>query len=224
MIADERDDLLTLVGDILQYNETSAISVACLVNQLLGFLQGISCDDELTDSEIQTLQGLVNREPSAHSHWAVKRIKEKVDAVLDDGVIEEHERESLLDDVKAVCGQGFLDTGIVSGLSTGVLVGDIDFETLADVKVCFTGTTRADMTKDARGVGVDVVKSVTKKLDVLVIGGIASRDWKFSSFGRKVETVHKNRDSGSTTAIIDELTWVALLSRYKQDQGECSEI
>ncbi|MEH0695858.1 hypothetical protein [Vibrio owensii] len=86
--------------------------------------------DELTDSEIQTLQKLVDKEPSAHSHWAVKRIKEKVDAVLDDGVIEEHERESLLDDVKAVCGQGFLDTGIASGLSTVVLVGDINFETL----------------------------------------------------------------------------------------------
>ncbi len=215
---EEREDLLVLIGDILKYNSTQASSVDCLVNKFLGFLQGISCDNELTDSEISALSSLIESEQSTHDHWAIKRIKLLVDEILEDGVVDEQERAQLLGEVKAVCGQEFLDTGIASGLSTGVLVGEINYESLINVKVCFTGTlttgTRAEMTKKAKASGIDVTKTVTQNLDILVIGGVASRDWKFSSFGRKVEKVHQNRDEkGSTTAIIDEPTWNQLFTK-----------
>lgn len=213
---EEREDIMGLIDTVLQYSEVEVESIDCLVNRFLGFLTGISCDDELTDSEIRSLHKLIEAEPSAHSHWAISKIKHKVDEVLEDGVITVEERASLLQEVKSVCGQQFLDTGIASGLSTEALSGDVEVDTIDGLSVCFTGTftsgKRADVAKTARESGANVLKGITQKLDVLVIGGIASRDWKFSSFGRKVESVHANREKGASTIIIDEPTWLGLLA------------
>ena len=54
--------------------------------------------------------------------------------------------------------------------------------------------------------------SVTLKTDYLVIGDLSSRDWKFSSFGRKIEKAIEYRDSGkSDVAIISEQMWLERL-------------
>lgn len=213
---DEREDVISLMETILEYSEVTAISLECLVNKFLGFLMGIASDNHLSDEEIYALRDLINSEPSAQQHFAVKKIKSCVDSVLDDNVITEDERTQLLEDVKAISGQQFLDTGVASGLSMEAFVGDITFDSIEGLSVCFTGTFNHGIRKEvesmAKDNGVSVAKGINRKLDVLVIGGTATSSWKFSSFGRKIEAVYDNRDNhDASTIIIDEPTWFALL-------------
>jgi len=52
--------------------------------------------------------------------------------------------------------------------------------------------------------GASVKQNVTKKVAVLVIGTIASRDWQFSSHGRKIEKAIKLKEKGSPVVIMTE--------------------
>lgn len=52
---------------------------------------------------------------------------------------------------------------------------------------------------------------MNKQLDLLVIGSMASRDWIHTSHGRKIESVINNRKSGSSTKILTEQAWLALI-------------
>lgn len=44
LTSDEKEDLLTLLNDVLQYNDIEHSNLDALINMLLGFLQGISAD------------------------------------------------------------------------------------------------------------------------------------------------------------------------------------
>jgi len=63
--------------------------------------------------------------------------------------------------------------------------------------------------------GGQVESGVTLRTNYLVIGDLASRDWKFSSFGRKIESAIKYRESGkSDVAILSEQMWVESLRTH----------
>ena len=74
-------------------------------------------------------------------------------------------------------------------------------------KCCFTGKfseLRSDLEARFEGLGAVIQKAVTDETDYLIVGGEPSRDWKFSSAGRKIEHAVKNRISGRYTAICSE--------------------
>ena len=62
---------------------------------LYGHLKGIAFDDDLNDTEIAKLQGWLESHGSLSSQWPFSEIKERLDAILSDGIIEQHEREEL---------------------------------------------------------------------------------------------------------------------------------
>ncbi len=51
---------------------------------------------------------------------------------------------------------------------------------------------------------------MSKEVDYLVIGTLASRDWRFSSHGRKIENAIALQKSGHPIVIINERTWLKL--------------
>jgi NAD-dependent DNA ligase len=92
-----------------------------------------------------------------------------------------------------------LESGVVDGLSTKLPV-DSDADIDLEGKVfCLTGVFMAgkrshveDIVKRCNGL---ISKTVTKKIDYLVIGTLSSRDWRFSSHGRKIEKAISYRDN-----------------------------
>ena len=138
-------------------------------------------------------------------------MKARLDDVLEDGVIEESERQDLMSLVKAVSGQSFLDTGLAYGMSADFSTTCKNSLKLDGLHICFTGTfisgSRKKQQEIATKLGAIVSPRVTKKTDVLILGSVANRDWKFSSYGRKVEAVLSNRFNGATTEIINEDLW-----------------
>jgi hypothetical protein len=207
----EQKDIQQMLKDILEYCSTSEVPARESTNYLLGFLSGISADDVLNDDEIHKLRDHLSHNADFVKQWPANALKARLDAVLEDGIIDDSERHDLMSLVKAVSGQSFLDTGLAYGMSADFSTNnDNDFK-LDGLHVCFTGTfisgSRNKQKEVATKLGATVSPKVTQKIDVLVLGSVVSRDWKFSSYGRKIEAVLSNRVAGSTTEIINEELW-----------------
>ena len=215
---EEKSDILNMLDDIIDYGGVAGSEADALANQLLGFLNGISADNHLNDTEIHALLNILKSSSSLSSRWPGNALKIRLDETLADGVIDDNEREDLLNLVKAVSGQKLFETGLAYGLSADFSTCDSKQLHLGDMSICFTGTflsgNRDKQQLKAQELGAKVAPRVTKSLDVLVLGSLASRDWKFSSYGRKIESVLSNRQSGSTTEIINEETWNELVDLH----------
>ncbi|HDT6079684.1 TPA: BRCT domain-containing protein [Aeromonas veronii bv. veronii] len=213
--ADEKDDLLALLNDVLQYNDIEDGNMDMLVNMLLGFLQGISADDRLTEQEIMALQAFLGRHQELLISWPGSLLATRLSSILADGVVTTEEREDLLTLVKQVSGQSFTDTGLAAGLATAFFADD-KVQSLEGKTVCFTGTflsgTRRVLEQQAAAFGASSVKDVSKKVSVLVIGSLASRDWMFTSHGRKIEAAIRAKSKGQEIHIINEELWGQLVS------------
>jgi NAD-dependent DNA ligase len=207
----EQKDMQQMLNDILEYCSVSEAPTRESTNYLLGFLSGISADDVLNDDEIYKLRDHLSHNADFVKQWPANALKARLDSVLEDGIIDDSERHDLMSLVKAVSGQSFLDTGLAYGMSADFSTSnDIDLK-LDGLRICFTGTfisgSRKRQSEFATKLGATVSSTITQKLDVLVLGSIASRDWKFSSYGTKIAAVLSNRVAGSTTQIINEELW-----------------
>lgn len=213
--ASELKDIQQMLQDILDYGDLEDGGYESTVNHLLGFLSGISADDTICDMEIERLSSLLEKDKTLSSIWPANAIKKRLDAILADDLVDEDERKELLDLIKAVSGQSMLDTGLAYGMTA-------DFSTTQDgrlcingKRVCFTGKflsgTRKVQEQRANALGAEIKGTVSKSIDILVLGSIASRDWRFTSYGRKIESALLLRDERVSVEIINEELWNALV-------------
>lgn len=209
---DELSEVQGFLNDVLDYGYQGALNDIALTNQLLGFLQGITADDQLKDAEIVKLTEILAENPEIASQWPGNSIIKRLDTILEDGVIDDEERSDLLVMLKGICGQQFTDTGCAECHATDFFAADVVIDSLENKNICFTGKffagSRKIMESLAKANGAIVKKDVTQDLDFLVIGSMASRDWKFTSHGRKIEAAIKNQDLGYPSQIINEELWI----------------
>ncbi|UEX77634.1 BRCT domain-containing protein [Sediminicurvatus halobius] len=106
---------------------------------------------------------------------------------------------------------GGFDEGVASGLSTRAAAQaerEIMFEGRA---FCFTGKflfgPRQRCEEAVMRLGATPIPRVTKQLDYLVIGGLASRDWAHTSHGRKIEKAIDLREKGHQVILLEERDW-----------------
>lgn len=207
----EQKDMQQMLNDILEYCSVSEAPTRESTNYLLGFLSGISADDVINDDEIYKLRDHLSQNAEFVKQWPANALKARLDSVLEDGIIDDNERQDLMSLITAVSGQSFLDTGLAYGMSADFSTSNDNDLKLDGLHICFTGTfisgSRKKQQEAAAKLGATVSPRVTQKIDVLVLGSVASRDWKFSSYGRKIEAVLSNRVNGSTTEIISEELW-----------------
>lgn len=212
---EELEELQAAVQDVLDYGYNDLLGSEAVINQFLGFLQGITSDDSLHDKEIMKLKELLENNEDTISRWPGDIIYRRLTAILEDGVIDEEERADLLSMLKGICGQQFTDTGDAECASTDFFANDIEIECLQNKTVCFTGKfiagTRKNLETAAKKHGAIVKKDVVQTLDYLVIGSMASRDWKFTSHGRKIEAAIANQRLGFPSQIIKEEAWVCFI-------------
>jgi NAD-dependent DNA ligase len=118
-------------------------------------------------------------------------------------------KEILLAEVKTVLvqatGNEFTSTGCVENFSCTLF--DDDIQTVKGKKCCFTGKfakKRSELEDQFESIGALVQNAMSDTTDILIVGGEVSRDWKFSSAGRKIEHAVKNKSSGKDTLICSE--------------------
>lgn len=178
---------------------------------LLGIASGMIADGELNDKEIQFLSVWLTENREIASTWPGEVVYKRVSEVLSDGRITAEERDYLQKCLTELVGGSFAEDGAVPGESTDLPVDRSALVKIPVCSFCFTGQflfgTRSacEQAITLRG---GRISSVNKKLDYLVIGELSSRDWKYSSFGNKIESAMKLKQDGASLAIVTEAQWI----------------
>lgn len=181
---------------------------------LIGIAAGLVADGELNNKEIQFLSTWLAEHDEVAKTWPGEVIYKRVVAVLADGVITSEERDYLQKTLTDLVGGSFSDDGAIASESTDL---PVDMEAIVEIpsaSFCFTGQflfgTRSacERTVEQRG---GSIASVSWKLDFLVIGELSSRDWKYSSFGTKIQSAVQMKRDGAKLAIVSEAQWTRAL-------------
>jgi len=182
---------------------------------LLGIAAGLMADGALNDAEILFLSTWLSENQGLAESWPGEVIYRRVRGVLSDGVVTSEERLHLEETLTQLIGGSFVEDGCVPAGATMLPIDCAAAVSILGNSFCFTGEflsgTRAWCEQRVKFLGGRVV-SVTMALDYLVIGELASRDWKYSSHGRKIETALSNRTRGSSVQIIGEQQWLLALN------------
>lgn len=182
---------------------------------LLGICAGLLADDVLSDVEIQYLDLWLSDNDELIYTWPGEVIYARIRDVLKDGKITEDEREYLKKTLSDLIGGTLEETGAASGLSTKLPLDDVSEITILGHSFCFTGNfiygTRAACSKAVIERGGTHSANVTKKLDYLVIGTMTSREWVYSTHGRKIEKAILYKEDGQHLIITNEELWTQFL-------------
>ncbi|EBH6782433.1 NAD-dependent DNA ligase [Salmonella enterica] len=199
---EERQDLkrhlLDIQRDILDIPEVDFFSKESDLHLLNGLCKGLISDKALSDEEVRYLDWWLTQNGTLKNNYPGKELYKLVKEILNDGVITAEESQTLHKALVDFTGCD-LESGVVDGLSTKLPV-DSDAEIELEGKIfCLTGVFMAgkrshveDILKRCNGL---ISNTVTKKIDYLVIGTLSSRDWRFSSHGRKIEKAISYRDN-----------------------------
>ncbi|MEX2469903.1 MAG: BRCT domain-containing protein [Pseudohongiellaceae bacterium] len=228
--------ILTRVGDILAGGQVSPPELAAMladierfidikadddleakgqIDELKGFLSGVASDGVLNDQEITALSTWLNRHQAIRDSWPASIIIERLDYILEDGIITEDEREDLLQTLQRTTGSDPDGNRFAVEGSTEVWEDRIDEVSIKGATFCLTG----DFVSGDRGTvetmlrlkGAEISSSVNKAVDYLVIGTLANRDWLYTPHGRKIEKALLARREGADVTIITERTLLKYL-------------
>lgn len=187
------------------YNDLKRSSAA-----LIGIAQGLICDNQLNDSEIGFLQKWLEANDVISTTFPGDVLYSRIKNAIADGVITNDERKYLIDTLQQLVGETLeelADNTHISSLAIDnvseisfrgkrfVLTGDFVFgseEKCTEFTSCFGGEVR---------------KSISKKIDYLVVGGLGSKQWKHGSFGTKIEHAMQLKSRGNSILIIHEDCW-----------------
>lgn len=219
MIAsDELNDIENLISDVLEFGCNDEDTYAAQLNQMFGYLLGITADNELNEMEITGLQQrlkLFELFDWPLGSWCGDVLARRISEILVDGVITAEEKDDLLETIKQIASNRFNETGIAHGLSTEFCAQSLESFDFCNANICFTGKfisgTRQNVETIAKTKGAVICKSVTQKLNLLVIGTIASKDWKYTSLGGKIEKAIELQCKGNPVKIVTEKTWLKLI-------------
>ena len=228
---DEVVSILQQVGDILQdgvitpaelTNMQSAIEELVAdsadptapglgrVDELVGFLTGVASDGVLNDQEVDALSDWLHRNESIRDKWPASVIVNRLNNVLEDGVITEEERQDLMVTVNQVTGTEDTATDISYEASTEVWEDPVDDIKIAGSTFCLAGDfvsgDRHTVDTNLRLQGAEISPNVNKEVDYLVIGTLASRDWLYTAPGRKIEKALLLKRKGVNITVITERT------------------
>lgn len=205
------DNLMATAKSVQRHRINKAIE------HLLGMVEGMIADNHLHDLEVKMLSTWIASNPEACTTWPASVIAYKVQDVLADGVITSAERTHLLGALTALIGNDFAETGSASAEVSPLPIDDCVTVELRNSGVCLTGEfifgTRAAcerLTLKAGGMPFD---TVSKKVDILVVGTRVSPDWVHTSFGRKIQRAAELQDEGHPIEIISERRWLEVVGQ-----------
>lgn len=182
------------------------------INTLYGLCMGVVADGKVDDAEILFLDVWLKGHEEFLGSYPLNVIQGRVERILSDGVITSDERNDLHDMLVKLVGGAMEETGEAGGASTRLPADNVDSLVFSGAVFCFTGKFLYGQRKDCESkvisLGAVTAKSVTKKVTYLVIGELASRDWKASSHGLKIEKALDLKGKGSDIMILLESDWV----------------
>lgn len=222
ILEDFRADLLDFdsILDIAEYRARE-IDRSCpksSTNRFLGFVAAIACDDIITEKEAVAVVGLAEENGAILEDPFARNVVNLCKEALDDGIVEPSESAEICAGISRLVGDAYCDTGISS------LGGTPDFTTasiggdpaaLEGKRFVLTGSfsisPRRIIEERLREYGAETTKSVSKKVDYIVIAEDASRDWVHTHKGTKIIKAMNLRDSHGRPDFVSERELLALV-------------
>lgn len=196
-----------------QVNSQRLLKRSC--ESLLGLVSGVLADGHLHDKEVDFLRLWLAESQEIARRWPGDVIHAAIEDALADGHISEIERSHLQEVLTKLIGTDFEATGAASGVATSLPIDDDAAVVIQGFSFCSTGSfvtgSRAKCEKLTEAAGGTMEKGVVKTLDFLVIGALASPDWKNTSYGAKIEKAVENQRQGRPVRIVSERAWAAAL-------------
>lgn len=211
---EERKNILWLCSNFAD-NSSYYSLLTSSVQFLHGLIHGIMADAQISDNEIRALASWMDANDYLQGTYPFDELNSMLHAILEDGVIIEEERNTLL----AFCSN-------VVDFKDSVNLNEPDFEELrrkysvagicaycpeikfSGKRFCFTGesyrATRAEMTKEVEALGGSVKSSVSTRTDYLVVGNAGNPCWAYSCYGRKIEEAMTLRKEGAKVQVVNE--------------------
>lgn len=185
------------------------------LEHLLGLCRGLLADNELSEGEIIFLDTWMKEHQELNDTWAGRVIAQRLAEILADNIVTPEESADLKQTIEQIIGGG-LEDGITGGNATSLPVDQGAKITIEGALFCFTGAfvlgTRKACERLVIERGGAAASNVSSKTAYLVIGGLASRDWKHTSHGTKIEKAMALKDKGHHITIIDEPALTAIVS------------
>jgi hypothetical protein len=209
----ELDIMLGSIEEIVSARNAAEPGVG-QVEELVGFLTGVASDGVLNDQEVGALSDWLDQNESVKDIWPASVIVNRLNNVLEDGIITEEERQDLLQTVNQVTGNSAPEDDISYESSTEVWEDEIDSMEIIGKTFCLTGEfvsgDRSAVDTMLRLRGAEISPNVNKSVDYLVIGTLASRDWLYTSHGRKIEKALLLKREDVKITVITERTLLRL--------------
>ena len=184
-------------------------------DELLGFLTGVASDGILNDQEVEALSVWLNRNETIRDKWPASVVVNRLNNVLEDGIITEEERHDLMATVQQITGTETTADDVTFEASTEVWEDAVDEVRIAGSEFCLSGEfvsgDRNSVDTNLRLRGAQTSPNVHKDVDYLVIGTLASKDWLYTSHGRKIEKALLLKRKGSPISVITERTLLKYL-------------
>lgn len=173
------------------------------LQELNSVVKAISCDGILVDSEIAYLVDWMSSHSNLKGNYPYDRVYNKLAEVLEDGVITQEEHDELIqlfqsadNPVEAnACECGCSD---IMGKSI-CLSGEFDYGSKDDVSAILIDK------------GAVMQTNVTKKTDILVVGGQGSSAWSSGNYGSKIKKALELQSKGIDIMIIREKDFLSSL-------------
>ena len=185
------------------------------IDELIGFLTGVASDGVLNDQEVDALSSWLNRNETIREKWPASVIVNRLNNVLEDGIITDEERHDLMVTVNQVTGNDNSAPDVSYESSTEVWGDEVDDIKVAGSTFCLTGEfvsgDRNTVDTNLRLRGAETSPNVNKNVDYLVIGTLASRDWLYTAHGRKIEKALLLKRKGVDITCITERTLLRFL-------------
>lgn len=178
------------------------------IQRLHTLLAGIAADAIVSGAELSGLSAWLADHSHLKNSYPYDEVTNKIAKVLKDNHIDEQEQKELL----SLFGEfvSMLDDKTI----TNPTVNDnnlcdknpqIDFNGV----FCFTGASskysRSEFKKVITALGGKVTEDITTRLNYLVIGNKGQPQWKFGSYGNKIDEAIKLRKNGHPIMIIHEI-------------------
>jgi NAD-dependent DNA ligase len=183
------------------------------IDELIGLVRGVAADGDLNQAEAELLQRWLAANLAVSQQPIIRTLYDRVNEALEDGVLDEVEKKSLLDTFNSFSRRDF-GLGEVLKSCTLPLSDPAPILKFHGTTYCFTGTFIYGQRKDCEQAVMQrggACGRLTKSTDVLVIGAYATDSWKHSSFGNKIMKAVGWRDEGHPISIVSEEYWAKSL-------------
>ncbi|MDH5179484.1 MAG: BRCT domain-containing protein [Gammaproteobacteria bacterium] len=181
------------------------------IDTLIGISKGLVADGKVEQSEAEFLVTWLIQSRQNTDNPVIVNLLNKVDAILEDGVLDRDESAELLCLLHKITGEPS-EIGELAKATSLPIDNPLPSITFEDMQFLFTGTcaygTRKQCQAAIESLGGINAKGVTKKLNYLVLGTYVTDSWAHENYGRKIEKAMQYRDDGVPLVIINEEHWV----------------